>query len=150
MKRRASPSSAHYCRTTPLLRPPCHQCIYLLYCLWDSVAQWIERAPPERKAAGSIPATVTTTHSPLPKLSSYLDCFSSLSSASLPVVHTAHHSQKLCLHSGGIKTLSMECHKLSINFVSYNRELLVIYEMSHPIHKQFLVENTKAMRADSQ
>jgi hypothetical protein len=44
-----------------LLQPPCHQPIYLLYCPYDSVAQWTERMPPEHKAAGSTPATVTIT-----------------------------------------------------------------------------------------
>src|SRR6266568_2808231 len=32
----------------------------MLYCGYDSVAQWIERSPPEREVAGSIPATVTS------------------------------------------------------------------------------------------
>ena len=49
---------------------PTRVAISLLTCytvLDDSVAQWIERMPPEHKAAGSTPATVITTRNPLPK-----------------------------------------------------------------------------------
>jgi hypothetical protein len=41
----------------------------------DSVAQWIECAPPKCKVAGSTPATVTTTRNLWPNLLSYLDYF---------------------------------------------------------------------------
>src|SRR5258708_25157180 len=64
-----------------LLQPSCHQPIYLLYCPCDSVAQWIERTPPERKAAGSTPATVTITRNPLPRLFPFPGCSSPFSSA---------------------------------------------------------------------
>ena len=43
--------------------------------------------PPEHKAAGSTPATVTTTRNPLPRLSPFLGCSSPFQAANKPVLY---------------------------------------------------------------
>ena len=58
---------------------------YTIFKTYDGVAQWIERSPPERKVAGSTPATVTTSHSPLPRLFPFPGCSSPFSGANKPV-----------------------------------------------------------------